>query len=72
MKWGNPDNEGLKKFLVEEKNFSENRLENAMKRIESSKSMTSQQRLENFFQVKSVTKSTTATGGKRKVFYLIK
>jgi flap endonuclease-1 len=34
LKWNTPDYEGLKKFLVDRKGFSENRIESAMKRIE--------------------------------------
>jgi flap endonuclease-1 len=34
LKWGTPDYEGLKKFLVDGKGFMSNRIESAMKRIE--------------------------------------
>ena len=62
--WGKPDYEGLKKFLVEEKNFSETRIDNAMKRIENAKSKASQTRMENFFQLKPM--QTSVKIGKKK------
>ena len=62
--WGKPDYEGLKKFLVEEKNFSETRIDTAMKRIENAKSKASQTRMENFFQLKPM--QTSVKIGKKK------
>jgi len=59
----------LKKFLCGEKGFADNRVDNAMKRIDSAKSKVNQQRLESFFQVKSVSHSTVT---KRKVIKFLK
>ena len=52
IKFTKPDIEGLKNFLVKEKNFSETRIENAIKRIGNAKSKASQTRMDNFFQPK--------------------
>ena len=52
LEFKKPDFEGLKNFLVKEKNFSESRIENAIKRLDVAKSKASQSRLENFFPVK--------------------
>eukprot|EP00916_Digyalum_oweni_P002813 GHVL01005216.1.p1 GENE.GHVL01005216.1~~GHVL01005216.1.p1 ORF type:complete len:527 (-),score=149.80 GHVL01005216.1:277-1815(-) len=49
IEWKDPDYDGLKKFLVEENNFSEVRIDNFLKRLKDSRSKTSQMRLENFF-----------------------
>jgi len=62
LKWGGPDFDNLKKFLVEGKGFSENRIDSAMKRIAYAKEKSNQSRLDSFFQVK-----TTSSTGKRKV-----
>lgn len=64
LAWSSPNTEELKKFLVEEKNFSESRIENAMKRIDNAKSKASQSRLDNFFQLMP-TQSSTKVGKKK-------
>lgn len=53
-----PDVENLKKFLIEEKGFSENRVESGLKRIEGSFEKASQVRLDNFFKLKPTVVST--------------
>ncbi len=65
LKWGVPDYEGLKKFLVEGKNFSEGRIEAAIKRIEAAKQKSNQVRLDSFFKPKPHVAATPT--GKRKV-----
>ena len=52
LEFKKPDFNGLKEFLVKEKNFSESRIDNAIKRLDAAKSKASQSRLDNFFQVK--------------------
>ena len=52
IKFTKPDIEGLKDFLIKEKNFSETRIENAIKRIGTAKSKANQTRMDNFFQPK--------------------
>lgn len=56
-----PDAEKLKKFLVEEKGFSENRVESGLKRMEGGLQKSAQVRLDNFFTVKT---TVTSTSGK--------
>ena len=64
IKWSSPDLEGLIKFLVDEKNFNEQRVRSAVERINNAKSKSAQGRLESFFGPgKTVTSST---GAKRK------
>ena len=59
-----PDYEGLKQFLVKEKNFSESRIDNAMKRLDNAKNKSNQSRLESFFQVKANISSSIKLGKK--------
>ena len=49
FKFNSPNIEGLKEFLVKEKNFSETRIENAIKRLGNAKSKANQSRLDSFF-----------------------
>ena len=49
LKWVDCDVEGLKKFLVEEKQFAEERVNKAIERIQKCKGKNSQSRLESFF-----------------------
>ena len=65
IEWGKPDVEGLKEFLVKEKNFSEGRIENAMKRLANAKSKANQSRLDNFFKPISVSQSSIKPGSKK-------
>jgi len=63
LKWTAPDEDGIVAFLVGEKQFSEDRVRNALKKLKASKSKSSQNRLESFFGASSVKSSTI---GKRK------
>ncbi|KAK9804920.1 hypothetical protein WJX72_012073 [[Myrmecia] bisecta] len=63
LKWSPPDLEGIVKFLVEEKNFNEDRVRKAVDRINASRSKSTQGRLESFFGPSTVKSSTQ---GKRK------
>lgn len=49
IKWSSPDIDGLIKFLVEEKNFTEKRVRDAVERINAAKGKSTQGRLESFF-----------------------
>jgi len=49
FKWGDPDEEGLKKFLVDEKGFNEKRVADSIEKLKKSKSTTVQSRLTTFF-----------------------
>jgi flap endonuclease-1 len=52
LEFKKPDFNGLKEFLVKEKNFSESRIDNAIKRLDVAKSKASQSRLDSFFPIK--------------------
>lgn len=55
FKWEKPDLEGLVKFLVEEKGFSEDRVRSGATRLAKSTGSQLQSRLEGFFKVKEKT-----------------
>lgn len=56
FKWTDPDEEGLKKFLVDEKGFNEKRVSDSIEKLKKSKSTTVQQRLTSYFGAPVVTK----------------
>ena len=66
MKFTDPDEEGLVKFLCEEKNFSEERVRGGIKKILASKSKAKQGRLDSFFKVKPVETVKASPSSKRK------
>ncbi|OEH78947.1 flap endonuclease [Cyclospora cayetanensis] len=49
LKWGDVDEQGLKQFLVQERTFSEARVEGYLQRLRKAKGLSTQTRLENFF-----------------------
>lgn len=53
LKWAEPDEEGLIDFMVTQKNFSEDRIRNGMKKLQKAKQGTTQGRLDSFFSVVS-------------------
>lgn len=55
FKWETPDVDGLVKFLVEEKGFSEDRVRSAASRLAKGLNTQQQSRLEGFFKVKEKT-----------------
>lgn len=55
FKWESPDVEGLVKFLVEEKGFSEDRVRSGAARLSKNMKSSQQARLEGFFKVKEKT-----------------
>jgi len=55
FKWEKPDVEGLVKFLVEEKGFSEDRVRAGATRLSKSSGTQQQSRLEGFFKVQEKT-----------------
>ena len=61
-----PNIEGLKEFLVKEKNFSETRIDNAIKRLGNAKSKASQSRLDSFFSFKPKNNDNFVNPGKLK------
>eukprot|EP01080_Neovahlkampfia_damariscottae_P012089 gene12089-5582_t len=64
MKWKDPDEDGLFKFLVSEKGFEEKKVKNVLERIKKSRKQTNQQRISNFF---TVTPKTTNKKDTKKV-----
>lgn len=70
LKWTEPDEEGLVKFMVQEKGFSEDRIRNACKKLSKARNTSTQGRLDSFFKVTSVTpakrKEETQKGGAKK------
>jgi flap endonuclease-1 len=72
LKWADVDAEGLRKFLVDEKQFAEERVTKAIERLNKCKGKASQGRLESFFGApvrhSSTNKTETPkTGGKGKL-----
>ena len=66
IKWNNPDEEGLKQFLVEQKGFTEIKVDNGIKKLKSCKGKTNQARLDCFFKAKpAVASSIPATKAKQ-------
>ena len=63
LKFTAPDEEGVVDFLVKQKQFSEDRVRNALKKLKAAKGKSSQNRLETFFGAATVKSSTV---GKRK------
>lgn len=54
IKWTKPDRQGLVEFMVNEKGFSETRIENVCAKIEKAKSGGQQTRMDAFFSAKPV------------------
>jgi len=61
FKWEGPDVDGLVKFLVEEKGFSEERVRSGASRLTKNQKSGQQSRLEGFFQVKRKTEEEKKT-----------
>lgn len=51
LKWGEPDEEGLKKFLVEEKGFAIARVESGIQKLKKARGSGQQMRMDAFFKV---------------------
>lgn len=60
FKWEAPDVDGLVKFLVEEKHFSEDRVRAGAARLQKNMKTAQQSRLEGFFVTKPKTEEQTA------------
>lgn len=54
LKWTEPDEEGLIKYMVEEKQFNEDRIKNGIKKLNKARQGSTQGRLDSFFKVTSV------------------
>ncbi|KAL4705716.1 hypothetical protein ACJJTC_019779 [Scirpophaga incertulas] len=55
LKWTDPDEEGLVKFLCGDRQFNEDRVRNGAKKLQKARSGTTQGRLDGFFKVLSTT-----------------
>jgi len=55
LQWTNPDEEGLVKYMCEDKGFDELRMRNGVKKILKAKNAGAQVRLDSFFKVTSTT-----------------
>ena len=62
--WGSVDEEGLKRFLVEEMGFEEGRVQGNINRLKKARTQTAQRRMDSFFQVNKSVSSTKADGTK--------
>ncbi|XP_068249593.1 flap endonuclease 1 [Palaemon carinicauda] len=51
LKWTEPDEEGLVKYMCEEKGFSEDRIRNGAKKLAKARNTTTQGRLDSFFKI---------------------
>jgi len=61
--WGQPDEEGLVKYLAEEKGFAEDRVRNGTKKLQKAKKTSTQGRLDSFFTVTAVKRAAETPGG---------
>jgi len=66
MKWTEPDVEELVKFMVTDKGFNEERIRNGAKKLEKSRTSTTQGRLDSFFSVVSVSPAKRKDSDKSK------
>ncbi|TPX45177.1 hypothetical protein SeLEV6574_g04024 [Synchytrium endobioticum] len=64
LRWEDPDEDGIVAFLVHEKNFNEERIRNAVKKLTKNRGVAQQGRLDGFF--KPVPKDPSVTPAKRK------
>lgn len=67
LKWTDPDEEGLVKFLCGDRQFSEERIRNGAKKLLKARTGTTQGRLDSFFKVLPSTPNKQQTTPKRKV-----
>ncbi|CAL1544173.1 unnamed protein product [Lymnaea stagnalis] len=58
LKWNDPDEEGLVEFMVNQKNFNEERIRNGAKKLLKSRQGTTQGRVDSFFSVVSTSKTS--------------
>lgn len=66
FKWEKPDEEGLVKYMCEEKGFAEDRIRNGAKKLIKARQGTTQGRLDSFFKVLPSTPKANGTSNKRK------
>lgn len=66
LKWNEPDEEGLVKYLCGDKQFNEERVRNGAKKLIKARGTTTQGRLDGFFKVVSTTPAKRKTEDKKK------
>ena len=66
LKWTDPDEEGLRKFLVEEKGFNPDRVTNGIAKLKKLKSSGSQMRMDSFFKIVPSTSTTSPVSGSKR------
>lgn len=67
LKWKEPNEEGLIKFMVEEKGFSEERIKSGITRLKKGLKTTAQGRLDGFFKVRPKTPEELASSKKKRL-----
>ncbi|KAK9511187.1 hypothetical protein O3M35_005797 [Rhynocoris fuscipes] len=60
LKWGDPDEDGLVKYLCGDKNFTEDRVRGGAKKLMKGRQSSTQGRLDGFFKVLSTTPATNS------------
>jgi flap endonuclease-1 len=66
LKWGDPDEAGLKEFLVDGKGFQLARIEGGLAKLKKARSTGSQQRMDSFFKILPPAEGSGGAGSKRK------
>ncbi|KAF6215520.1 hypothetical protein GE061_010275 [Apolygus lucorum] len=66
LKWNNPDEDGLVKYLCGDKNFAEDRVRGGAKKLMKARSGSTQGRLDGFFKVLSTTPAQKRKGDEKK------
>jgi len=66
FKWEKPDEEGLVKYMCEEKGFAEDRIRNGAKKLLKARQGSTQGRLDGFFKTLPTTPTTNGASAKRK------
>ncbi|KMS94574.1 hypothetical protein BVRB_020040, partial [Beta vulgaris subsp. vulgaris] len=66
LEWKDPDEQGIIKFLVDEKQFDINRVKSGLEKLKDAKKKSSQQRLESYFGAPVVTKRKATSSAPEK------
>lgn len=66
LKWSEPDEEGVVKFLCGHRQFSEDRVRNGIKKLQKARGTSTQARLDGFFTVLGTTPAKRKAEDKKK------
>jgi len=66
LKWGKPDEEALKEFLVTQKGFNDSKVENGLRKLKACQGKSNQARLDCFFKAGASKSSTSGPAVKPK------